>query len=257
MKVAIVGYGKMGKLIRREALGLGHEVVAVIDPFARQPEVTDDHLDASTLNGCTVAIDFTQPSVVVDNIVLYARLGIPAVIGTTGWDDRLESVREAIDEQECSIIYSGNFSLGVALFFQIVKEASRLFAKSGLYDPFIQETHHAQKVDSPSGTALMLAQMVLDNTPDKGTITSEALHRRREEDEIHVASVSGGSVPGTHTVTYDSQDDTIELTHRARSREGFATGALKAASWIADGRKGFFTLDAMFEDVLLQRESVQ
>lgn len=257
MKVAIVGYGKMGKLIRSQALGLGHEVVAVIDPFAQLPEVTDTHLDASTLNGCTVAIDFTHPSVVVDNIVLYARLGIPAVIGTTGWYDRLESVREAIDEQSCAVIYSGNFSLGVALFFQVVKYASRLFGKSGLYDPFIQETHHAQKADSPSGTALMLAQMVLENSPTKTSIYADTLHRRREDTEIHVASVRGGSVPGTHTVTFDSQDDTIELTHRARSREGFATGALKAASWVADGRKGFFTLDAMLEDVFLQGESVQ
>ncbi len=257
MKVAIVGYGKMGKLIRSQALGLGHEVVAVIDPMAQDPEVTDTHLDASTLNGCTVAIDFTHPSVVVDDIVLYARLGIPAVIGTTGWYDQISQVRDAIDEQQCSIIYSGNFSLGVALFFQVVKYASRLFGKSGLYDPFIQETHHAQKADSPSGTAVMLAQMVLDNTPDKETICSDTLHRRREDTEIHVASVRGGSVPGTHTVSFDSHDDTIELTHRARSREGFAAGALKAASWITDGRKGFFTLDAMLEDVFLQGESVQ
>ncbi len=251
MKVAIVGYGKMGKLIRRGALDLGHDVVAVIDPLAHDPEVTDTHLDASTLNGCTVAIDFTHPSVVVDNIVLYARLGIPAVTGTTGWYDQVESVREAIDETSCSIIYSGNFSLGVALFFQVVKHASRLFGKSGLYDPFIQEIHHAQKADSPSGTAVMLSQMVLDNTPDKSSSYSDTLHRRREEGEIHVASVRGGSVPGTDTVSFDSQDDTIELTHRARSREGFSTGALKAASWIADGRKGFFTLDAMLEDVFL------
>ena len=251
MKVAIVGYGKMGKLIRRAALESGYEVVAVIDPVALLPEVTDTHLDASTLNGCTVAIDFTHPSVVVDNIVLYARLGIPAVIGTTGWYDQVDEVRAAIDESSCSIIYSGNFSLGVALFFQVAKYAARLFGKTGLYDPFIQETHHAQKADSPSGTAVMLSQMVLDNTPSKSAIFSDTLHRRREDGEIHVSSARGGFVPGTHTVTFDSQDDTIELTHRARSREGFASGALKAASWITDGRKGFFTLDAMLEDVFL------
>ena len=251
MKIAIVGYGKMGRLIRNKALDANHEVVAVIDPIADLPEVTDTHLDASTLNGCTVAIDLTHPSVVADNIVLYARLGIPAVIGTTGWYDRIPEVREAIDESSCSIIYSGNFSLGVALFFQVAKHASQLFGASGLYDPFIQETHHAQKADSPSGTAVMLSQMVLDNTPNKSSIYSDTLHRRREDTEIHVASVRGGFVPGTHTVTFDSQDDTIELTHRARSREGFATGALKAASWITDGRKGFYTLDAMLEDVFL------
>ncbi|MDY0288165.1 MAG: 4-hydroxy-tetrahydrodipicolinate reductase [Sphaerochaeta sp.] len=251
MKIAVVGYGKMGKLIRSGALALGHEVVAVIDPVCPLPEVTDTHLDASTLNGCSVAIDFTHPSVVVDNIVLYARLGIPAVIGTTGWYDQVASIREAIDESSASIIYSGNFSLGVALFFQVAKYASRLFGKTGLYDPFIQEIHHAQKADSPSGTSVMLSQMVLENTPTKDSVFSDTLHRRREDGEIHVASVRGGWVPGTHTVSFDSQDDTIELTHRARSREGFASGALKAASWITDGRKGFFTLDAMLEDVFL------
>lgn len=257
MRIAVVGYGKMGKLIRSQALGSGHEVVAVIDPFVDLPEVTDTHVDASTLNGCSVAIDFTHPSKVVDNIVLYARLGIPAVIGTTGWYDQMPQVRAAIDESECAIIYSGNFSLGVALFFQVAKLASRLFGMTGLYDPFIQEIHHAQKADSPSGTAEMLAHIVLDNSPTKTTIYSDTLHRRREPGEIHVASVRGGWVPGTHTVTFDSQDDTVELTHRARSREGFATGAVKAASWIADGRKGFFTLDDMLKDVFLQGESVQ
>lgn len=251
MKVAIVGYGKMGRLIRSQALQQGYTVVAVIDPVAQDPEVTSGHLNAATLNSCDVAIDFTHPSVVGDNIVLYARLGVPAVIGTTGWYDRLAEVSSSLEGLSCSIIYSGNFSLGVALFLQVVEYASRLFARSGLYDPFIQEIHHAQKADSPSGTALMLAQKVLDSTTNKDTIISDSLHRRREDGEIHISSVRGGFVPGTHTVTFDSKDDSIELTHRARSREGFATGALKAAAWISDGKKGFFSLDAMLEDVYL------
>ncbi len=255
MRIAVVGYGKMGKLIRSEALERGHEVVAVIDPVAKQAEVTAQNIDASTLDGADVVIDFTHPSVICDHIVLYARLGIPAVIGTTGWYDRLDEIREAVSATDCAIIYSGNFSLGVALFLQVVKYASKLYGKSGLYDAFLQEIHHAQKADSPSGTAEMLAQEVLQGFESKDVLYTEQLHRKREANELHLASIRGGWVPGTHTVYFDSPVDTIELTHRARSREGFAVGAVKASAWIADGRKGLFTLDDMLEDVFLNGES--
>lgn len=254
MRIAVVGYGKMGKLIRSEALVKGHTVSAVIDPASLDAEVTAANVDAQSLEGCDVAIDFTHPSVVVDHIMLYARLGIPAVIGTTGWYDRLAQVGEAVADTDCAIIYSGNYSLGVALFLQVVKQAARLFSRSGVYDPFLTEIHHAQKADSPSGTALMLATSVLEAFEGKHTIVEETLHQKREEDAIHLASVRGGWVPGTHTVYFDSPQDTIELTHRARSREGFAVGAVQAAAWIASGRKGFFTLDDLLNDVYLAVE---
>ncbi|WP_320127413.1 4-hydroxy-tetrahydrodipicolinate reductase [uncultured Sphaerochaeta sp.] len=254
MRIAIVGYGKMGKLIRTEALSCGHEVVAVIDPWSPAPEITALNLDAATLGGCDVAIDFTHPATIVDDIVLYARLGIPAVIGTTGWYDRLDEVKDTVEGLDCSIIYSGNYSMGVAVFLQIVKKAALLFDRVGGYDSFIQEIHHAQKADSPSGTASMLAQILLDNSSSKQSIVAETLHRKREDDEIQVGSIRSGYYPGTHTVCFDSPDDTIELTHRARSREGFAVGAVKAAQWIADGRKGFFTLSDMLDDVFKNME---
>ena len=255
MRVAIVGYGKMGKLIRQEALSSGHEVVSVIDPWSTAPEIIALSLDASSLADCDVAIDFTHPATIVDNIILYARLGIPAVIGTTGWYDRLEEVRETVADLDCSIIYSGNYSLGVAVFLQVVKRTAQLFDKVGGYDSFIQEIHHAQKADSPSGTASMLADIVLANSASKHSVVSDTLHRKREDDEIQVGSVRGGYVPGTHTVYFDSPEDTIELTHRARSRQGFAVGAVKAANWIADGRKGFFTLSDMLDDVFMNVEN--
>ena len=254
MRIAIIGYGKMGKLIRSEALAKGHLIGAVIDPLSQDPEVTARSVDAHSLDGCDVAIDFTHPDVVCDHIVLYARLGTPAVIGTTGWYDRLTEVQEAVQGCDCAIIYSGNYSLGVALFLQVVKRASSLFAKSGLYDPFLTELHHAQKADSPSGTAEMLAQAVLDSFNEKTQVVKETLHHKRSPDAIHLASVRGGWVPGTHTVYFDSPEDTIELTHRARSRQGFAVGAVQAAAWIADGRKGFFNLDDMLSDVYLSVE---
>jgi 4-hydroxy-tetrahydrodipicolinate reductase len=252
MRIAIVGYGKMGKMVRTVALEAGHEVVAVIDPWSPQPEVTALGLDVSSLADCDVAIDFTHPATVVDDILLYARLGIPAVIGTTGWYDRLDEVREAVEGLDCSIIYSGNFSLGVAVFLQIVEKAAILFDRVGGYDPFIQETHHAQKADSPSGTASMLASVVLENSSNKNSIVSDTLHRTRKDDELCIGSLRGGFVPGTHTVAFDSPEDTIELVHRARSRQGFAAGAVKAAAWISDGRKGVFTLSDMIDDLLGQ-----
>ncbi|MBJ2356951.1 4-hydroxy-tetrahydrodipicolinate reductase [Sphaerochaeta sp. S2] len=257
MRVGIVGFGKMGKLIRSEALKRGHTIAAVIDPICQESEVTANQVSSEQLSECEVVIDFTHPSVVVDHIILYAKLGIPAVIGTTGWYDRIPELQEIVAQAGGAIIYSGNYSLGVALFMQVVKEASRLFAKSGLYDPFLTEIHHAQKADSPSGTAEMLGSLVLENYQDKRIVEKETLHHKREDETIHLASVRGGWVPGTHTVYFDSPQDTIELTHRARSREGFAVGAVQAAAWITSGRKGFFSLDDMLEDVYLSVEKTQ
>jgi 4-hydroxy-tetrahydrodipicolinate reductase len=254
MRIALVGYGKMGRMIETVARTQHCEIGAIIDPVAPDQEITSRSVNAESLVGCDVVIVFTHPSVVCDHIVLYAKLGIPAVIGTTGWYDQIDQVRQAIEGTDCAIIYSGNYSLGVALFMQVVKEAARLFAKSGLYDPFLTEMHHSQKADSPSGTATMLAQRVLEAFPTKTHIEAETQHQKREESALHLASVRGGWVPGTHTVYFDSPQDTIELTHRARSREGFAVGAVRSAFWIADGRKGFFTLDDMLEDVYLSVE---
>jgi 4-hydroxy-tetrahydrodipicolinate reductase len=254
MHIAIVGFGKMGKLIRSIAIEQGYAIKAVIDPIATDNEVTSRTLSSQSLEGCDVVIDFTHPSVVCDNIIFYAKTGIPAVIGTTGWYDKIDTLKELVLKERGSVIYSGNYSLGVALFMQVVKTAAKLFAKSGLYDPFLTEIHHSQKADSPSGTAHMLGSSILQAFDQKQQLCEETLHERRSEDAIHLASVRGGWVPGTHTVYFDSPQDTIELTHRARSREGFAVGAVQAAKWISSGRKGFFSLDDLLEDVYLSVE---
>lgn len=254
MRIAIIGYGKMGKLIRSIAIEQGHSIQAVIDPVAKDAEVSSNILSSESLADCDVAIDFTHPSVVCDNIIFYAKIGLPAVIGTTGWYDKLDAMKEMVQSSQGSVIYSGNYSLGVALFMQVVKVASALFAKSGLYDPFLTEIHHAQKADSPSGTAHMLGSSILNAFGQKQQLCEETLHEKRGDDVIHLASVRGGWVPGTHTVYFDSPQDTIELTHRARSREGFAVGAIQAAKWISSNRKGFFSLDDLLEDVYLSVE---
>lgn len=253
MRIALVGYGKMGRLIRAIAEEKSHSIVAIVDPVSEDTLVTHRVLDEQALSDCEVAIDFSHPSVVYDHMLLYARTGIPAVIGTTGWYERLDELKASIASFKPSIIYSGNFSIGVAQFLRIVAYAAQLIAGTGLYDPFLTEIHHAAKADSPSGTAGLLADALLKAFPNKTRLIDETLRHRRPEDAIHVASVRGGWVPGTHTITFDSPVDTIELTHRARSREGFAVGALEAATWIASGKYGLFTLEDMLQDTEVQR----
>lgn len=248
MRIGIVGYGRMGRLIESLALQKGWEIGAIVDPVVDLPSVTAREPSGAALKDCDAVIDFSSPDAAVDNILLYGREGIPAVIGTTGWYDRLQEVRKELAGTPASIIYSGNFSIGVHIFLSIVRHAARLVDGFDDYDALVSELHHAGKADSPSGTALMLARAVTENMKRKKRLETGRLDRKREADELHVVSGRVGSIPGTHTVIFDSPADTLELTHRARSREGFAYGALAAAQWVAGGRKGIFTLDDMLGD---------
>lgn len=250
MNIAINGFGKMGKMILLNAEGNGHLVVSIIDPYSTDSRVSAKKLSIENLNNADVVIDFSHPSCIVDNIKFYIQNNVPAVIGTTGWNDKLEELKLfAKDYSQSSIIYSGNFSIGVSLYREVVKIASKLFGATGSYDVFLNEIHHKEKADSPSGTASMLADVVRDNFEGKSKIVTERLDRKIDQQEFHVSSTRGGWVPGTHTVTFDSPFDSVELVHRARTREGFASGALLAATWIKD-KKGFFTLDD-FVDTLI------
>lgn len=251
MRIGIVGYGRMGRMIRNVALETGNEVLAVIDPIVQAPEVSSSVLDIESLQGCDVVIDFSAPSCAVEHILFYAKTGVPAVIGTTGWYEHMDEVVGLLKNcPDCAIIWSGNFSIGVHLFFKIVRHAASLFDKFDDYDVLVHEIHHAGKADSPSGTAAMLGNILLEELQDKDSIETARLDRKRRDDEIHISSSRGGSFPGTHEVYFDSPVDTVEISHTARSREGFARGAVKAASWVCDGRKGFFTLDDMMSDLL-------
>lgn len=251
MKIGVVGYGRMGRMIRNVAQETGHEVVAIIDPVSSAPEVSGVELTVDSLGGCDAVIDFSVPSCAVDHMLFYARTGIPAVIGTTGWYDRLEEVVSSLkDYPECSIVWSCNFSIGVHLFFEVVKYASGLFAWFDDYDVLVHEIHHAGKADSPSGTAKMIGDILLERMTGKTSLETARLDRRRESSEIHVSSSRGGYFPGVHEVYFDSPVDTVCISHSARSREGFARGAVRAAAWVSDGRKGFFSLDDMMADLL-------
>lgn len=247
MRIAIVGYGKMGKMVAAEARSAGHSIVAVIDPWCPAPEVTALHVDARAVSDADAVIDFSHPACVADNLVMYARLGIPAVIGTTGWYDELDQIKEAIEPcDDKAIVYSGNFSLGVAAFLSVVKEAGRVMNSLSDYDVSVEEVHHVQKLDAPSGTAMMVASALCKelDRKDRYVTADPGLG------DILITSERVGAEPGFHEVVFKGPVDEIRLSHHAFSREGFAKGALKAASWISDGKKGLFTMDDFMHDIL-------
>lgn len=228
MKIALIGYGKMGRLVETVAKGRGHTIVAIIDPHQETKTI-----DKTSLKGAEVCIDFTHPTTVLSNLKACASLGLNVVIGTTGWDQQLPQVKEIVNKSGIGCLYSANFSIGVNLFIKMVEEAAKLMNHFDEYDVAGLEYHHKQKVDSPSGTAKMLTEALLKNGPRKK--------------QCDFSSVRCGSIPGTHTIVFDSPADTITLSHEARSREGFAKGAVTAAEWI-QGKKGLFTINDLLGD---------
>lgn len=231
MKIALVGYGKMGHMLEQSAVSFGHEVVATIDPVAQDAKYKvsgnpQEVADAVKASGAEGIIEFTHPSVVMENIKALLPLGLPLVVGTTGWNDKHEEVAKMAAECGGTIMTSANFSVGVNLFYKIVEEAARLINEFDEYDAAVWEMHHNQKADSPSGTALDVAKHLLKGFTKKDEIVTDAFRSRPQPNQLHVSSTRCGSVPGTHTVYFDSNADTIELTHTARSRQGFANGAV-------------------------------
>lgn len=247
MDIAIVGYGKMGRMIQSAALAAGHRIAAIVDPVGGEGVLTG--IEALEDKSFDVVIDFSHPSAAVENILYYAEKGYPAVIGTTGWMEKKDELLAKIDTSACSIIYSGNFSIGVAIMLEASSYVSSLLSKAGIYDVAIDEIHHNAKADCPSGTALMIADRVLSSFPQKKKVLVGCPEGRIEPEVLQISCRRVGSCPGTHSLVADSSVDTITLTHSARSREGFAVGAVKAASWII-GKKGFFSMDDFLKDFL-------
>ncbi len=245
MKIALVGYGKMGHMLKEAALSCGNEVVRTIDVIALDADVkvpaenTKALADAVLESGAEGVIEFTHPTSVMANIKALLPTKLPLVVGTTGWNDFHSEVASLAKDCGGTIMTSANFSIGVNLFYKIVEEASRLVSKFDEYDVAVWEMHHNQKADSPSGTAIDIARRVMAGNPNKTELVTDAFHSRPEKNQLHVSSTRCGSVPGTHTVFFDSSADTIELTHTARSRQGFAFGAVHALenlySFLNDG----------------------
>jgi 4-hydroxy-tetrahydrodipicolinate reductase len=221
-----------------------HEVVARFDE--RQPLL--DARDPETLQGADLVIDFSAPDVALDHIHRYCFWGIDAVVGTTGWYDDLDRVKDWVEEGQNGLLYAPNFSLGVAALVRALRGALPLLDRLAEYDPFVHEIHHTGKVDSPSGTALMLAETVLAGLQRKTRLATETQHGRIDPEALHVTSARAGAVFGDHTVGFDSEVDQLTFRHVAKGREVFASGALRAAEWL-HGRTGLFTLDDLLADL--------
>ncbi|MHC6202003.1 4-hydroxy-tetrahydrodipicolinate reductase [Breznakiellaceae bacterium SP9] len=254
MNIALIGYGKMGRILEETALERGHHITAIIDPFvplersARGAVILKSIADLKS-GSVAAAIDFTRPDSALPTIKAMAQLKVPLVIGTTGWYDSLSEAVEAVERAGSSLLYASNFSLGVNLFYKVAACAAKLFDPFGEYDVAGYEMHHNKKADSPSGTAKTLVEKVLSQMTRKSTPVYDALNRAPKPEELHFSSLRLGSVPGVHSLLFDSGADTIEITHSARSREGFASGAIVAAQWLAGNgrRQGVFTFDHVLD----------
>jgi 4-hydroxy-tetrahydrodipicolinate reductase len=236
MKIALIGYGKMGKTIERIAKERGHEIVSVIDV-----DNLDD-FESAAFKSADVAIEFTIPSVAVSNYRRAFAAGVAVVSGTTGWQDELPSIKKEIEVGEKTLFWSSNFSIGVNIFMAVNKQLAAIMNKFPSYNVEMTEVHHTQKLDAPSGTAITLAEGILENLDRKTTWVKET---ESKPNEIAIKSIREGVVPGIHTIRYDSNVDFIEIRHELKNRESLALGAVVAAEFTA-GKKGFLGMKDLF-----------
>jgi 4-hydroxy-tetrahydrodipicolinate reductase len=248
MKIAIVGYGGMGKMIEQEALAKGIEIASIIDFVAKG--AAHKEISKESMKDVDVAIDFTHPSSVMANIKKYCELKVNAVIGTTGWYDKVDEVKQMVKKSGISLIWASNFSIGVNIYFKIIEAASKLINNAEDYDVWAYELHHHNKADSPSGTAKTLSEIMLKNISRKKAVVYDMLNRKIAKDEIHFASVRGGPVNFEHTIGFDSAADCITIKHAARNRSGYAAGAVLAAIWLSKQKKGYYELDDFIKGIL-------
>ncbi len=232
MKIALIGYGKMGQMIDQLATNMGHEIVLKID----QHNLAD--FTNSNLKQADVAIEFSRPEVAYDNLSKCIQAGIPVISGTTGWLDRKEELDSFCNEQQGAFLYASNFSIGVNMFFALNQFLAKMMNHQKQYSPSLEEIHHTQKLDAPSGTAITLAEGILEDVDQK---TSWINTENQTDDQLSIISKRIDHVPGTHSIYYDSAIDQIEIKHVAHSREGFARGAIQAAEWII-GKQGCFSM---------------
>jgi len=243
MNIALIGYGKMGQIIERFAIERGHEIVL---------KISADNLDdltSSNLRKADVAIDFSMPDAAIKNIYACFDANVPLVVGTTGWYGQLQEIKNECLSRNNTLLYGSNFSIGVNLFFHINEVLAKIMNNYPVYDVQVEEIHHTQKLDSPSGTAMTIAEDIIENLDRKtewvneldGNATIEVL----KQDQVLIASQRIENIPGTHTVIYSSEVDEIELKHTAHSRAGFALGAVVAAEWLQH-KQGFFNISDIF-----------
>lgn len=243
MKIALLGYGKMGQIIERFALERGHEVVLKIT-IDNQEDLNRDNLSKAD-----VAIDFSAPDAAIPNIYACFDANLPLVVGTTGWYGQLQEVKNDCLSSNNTLLYGSNFSIGVNIFFHVNKVLAKLMNNFPTYDVQVEEIHHTQKLDSPSGTAMTIAEGIIDELESKSEWVNELVGSPLDEsvkkDQLLIESHRIENIPGTHTVVYSSEVDEIEFKHTAHSRAGFALGAIVAAEWLQN-KQGFYNIADIF-----------
>ncbi|MGL5789014.1 MAG: 4-hydroxy-tetrahydrodipicolinate reductase [Bacteroidales bacterium] len=237
MKLALIGYGKMGHEIEQIAISRGHEIVSIIDVS----NLND--FESEAFKSADVAIEFTRPDAALENYRRAFKAGVPVVAGTTGWLDHIDEIKSACENDGKTFFYASNFSLGVNIFFALNKYLAKIMDGFKDYDVSMKEIHHIHKLDEPSGTAITLAEGVLENITRKDNWT---LSKEHADNELYIEAIREGEVPGYHSIIYDSPVDTITITHDAKSRKGFALGAVVAAEFTC-GKKGFLTMSDMLK----------
>lgn len=240
LKIALVGYGKMGHSVEQEAQKRGHQITHRIDPQG------PDNWDSLTPGSTDVVIEFTNPAVATDNFRRVLKTGTPLVTGSTGWLKELDSIQQIVHQQNGSFLYSSNFSPGVNMLFKLNQSLAKMMNSRPEYDPFVEERHHRYKKDAPSGTAGTLAEQLIEGLDRKTRIVhGELAHRPPEPEELSLSYTRAGEIIGTHEVSYISEIDQISIRHEAFNRRGFALGAVLAAEWLV-GKKGFFNFVDIF-----------
>ena len=237
MKIALIGYGKMGKTIEQIALNRGHQIVSIVD--INNPE----EFQSANFKSADVAIEFTTPATAFDNYMKSFAAGVPVVSGTTGWLDRIGEIKEKCEKEGKTFFYASNFSIGVNIFFALNKYLAKIMNNFPSYNISMTETHHIHKLDAPSGTAITLAEGIIENVDRKDRWTLETAE---QPTDLPIHAIREGEVPGIHEVTYESDVAYISIKHDAKSRAGFALGAVVAAEFTA-GKKGFLGMDDMLK----------
>ena len=244
MKIALIGYGKMGKLLERFAQERGHEICITIDADNASDIRSERFKEAD------VAIEFSVPHAALEHIYDAFEADVPIVVGTTGWYDELAAVEQKCQAGNNTLLYASNFSVGVNVFFYVNKVLAKLMNRYPQYDVQVEEIHHTQKLDAPSGTAITIAEGILDGLERKNSWVNEVIGQQDDvvtkPNELLIESHRIEEVPGTHTVIYSSEVDELEFKHTAHSRAGFALGAILAAEWLQD-KKGFYAIQDMFD----------
>lgn len=244
MKIALLGYGKMGRIIEQFAQNRNHQIILKID------EDSLDLLTVDNLQKADVAIDFSTPHSVMQNIEICFAADVPIVVGTTGWYGQLQNVKDKCEEGNNTLLYGSNFSIGVNIFFFVNKLLAKIMNPYPQYDVQVEEIHHTQKLDAPSGTAITIAEGIVDGLDRKtewiNNLVDEGHQIISKPDQLLIESLRIEDVPGTHTVLYSSEVDEIELKHTAHNRAGFALGAVIAAEWLQK-RRGFYSVESIFD----------